>query len=206
MEDVDGWIVSGGAQRPRKDNVAIQHGAYGVADRFVEVVALHQHREESGDGAVPEISRALKNLGKQAEHRRRIAFLTGRLSRRETDLTLRHGEACHRIHHHQDARTLVAETFSNSERHKTSAQADRRRAVGGGDHHNRLAHAIGSQFVIEKRTHFAVALTDERDYADVGRTMPRHGAQQRALAHATTAEDSDSLTPAAREKSVDGTK
>src|SRR6266581_216962 len=115
MEDVDGWIVPGGAQRPRKNNVAIQHGAHRIADRLVEIVALHQHGEESGDGAVSEIPRAFKDLRQQAEHRWWIALLAGRLSRRQTDLALRHSEACYRIHHHQNARALVAEIFGDGE-------------------------------------------------------------------------------------------
>ena len=52
--------------------------------------------------------------------------------------------------------------------------------------------------MFEKRADFAVAFADERDHRDVGRIVPRHGAQQRALADAAAAEDSHALALAAR--------
>ena len=67
-----------------------------------------------------------------------------------------------------------------------------------------LRHALRAQIVLEKRAHFAVALADQRDHADVGRVVAAHGAEQRALADAAAAEDADALALAAGQQAVDG--
>ena len=51
VQDIDGRIVALARQLPRKDEVAVENGADGVADGLVEIVAFHQHGEEAGDRA-----------------------------------------------------------------------------------------------------------------------------------------------------------
>ena len=47
MQNIDGRVVTLGAELPGEDEVAVEDAAYRVADRLVEIVALHQHGEES---------------------------------------------------------------------------------------------------------------------------------------------------------------
>ena len=67
MQDVDGRVVALRRQLARQNDVAVQNGAHRVADGLVEIVALHQHREEAGNGAAAEIAGALQHLGQQVE-------------------------------------------------------------------------------------------------------------------------------------------
>ena len=147
---------------------------------------------------------ALEDSWQQREHRRRVSFLTGRLSGRQSDFALRHGQPRHRVHHQQDILALIAKIFGHRQRDKAGADAQRRWPVGGGHHHHRAAAAFRPQFVIEKRAHLAIALADQGDHADVGVIVPRHRAEKRALADAAASEDSDALPFAARQQTVDG--
>ena len=98
---VDGRIMPGRGQIAGKNQVAVQDAARGVANGFVEIVAFHQDREKSGNRAGLEVSGALKNLGQERVHGRRITLLAGRLSRGQSDFALRHGQPRHRIHHQE---------------------------------------------------------------------------------------------------------
>jgi hypothetical protein len=198
MHHVDRGVMAGGGQAARENDVAVEDGAHGVADRFVEIVAFHQDGEESGDGALLKISGALQNARQQIEDRGRVALLAGRLAGGQADFALRHGQARHRIHDEQHVGALIAKIFGDGQGHETGAHAQRRGTVGGGADHHRAAAALGSHLVFQKGAHLAVALADERDHRDVGRIVPRHGAQQGALAHAAAAEDSHALAFAAR--------
>ena len=97
-----------------------------------------------------------------------IAFLAGRFAGCQADLALGHGQARHRIHHQQDVCALVAEIFGDSERHKTGADAQGRRPVGGGDTPPRSASCLPGRARVEKSAHLAVAFADQGDHADVG--------------------------------------
>ena len=87
---------------------------------------------------------------------------------------------------------------------KAGANAKRRRPVGSGDNHNGPRQAFGAQLVLQKFAHFAVALADQGDHVDIGGAMPRHRAEQRALADAAAAENADALALAAGQQTVDG--
>ena len=63
MQHVDGRIVPRRAQLARKNNVAVQDCSHGVADRLVEIVAFHQHREKPGDGTLLKRPARSKILG-----------------------------------------------------------------------------------------------------------------------------------------------
>ena len=47
LQNVDGRIMPRRAQLARKNDVAVQDGPHRVANRLVEIVAFHQHREET---------------------------------------------------------------------------------------------------------------------------------------------------------------
>ena len=149
--------------------MAVQDAARGVANGLVEIVAFHQDREESGDRAGLEVSGALKNLGQEREHGRRITLLAGRLSRGQSDFALRHGQARHRIHHQQNVRALIAKIFRGGQRHERGANPQRRGTVGRRRHHHRTLHAFRAEFLIQKRLDLAIALADQRDHADLRR-------------------------------------
>ena len=146
---------------------------------------------------------ALEDLRQQIEDARRVALLAGRLARRQADLALRHGQPRHRIHHQQHALSLIAKIFRHRQRHERRANPQRRGHVGSRHHHHAALQALRAQFLLEKIAHLAVALADQRDHADVGRIVPRHRAQQRALAHARAAEDPDALPFAEGQQTVD---
>ena len=187
----------------RQNDVAVQNGAHGVANRLGEIVALDQHREEAGDRAAAEIAGALEDPGQEVEHRWRVAFLAGGLARRQADFALRHGQTGDRVHDQQYAGPLVAKILGHGQRHEAGAYAQRRRPVRGGHHHHGPLHAFRSQFVVQKRPHFAVALAHQGNDTDVGEVVARHGPQQGALAYAAAAEDAHPLPFADGQQAVD---
>ena len=92
-------------------------------------------------------------------------------------------------------------TASATKQARTRSGAGRSE-VAHDDH--RALHAFRAQLMFEKSAHLAVALADQRDDGDVRRIVPRHGAQQRALADAAAAENADALALAAGQQAVDG--
>src|SRR5262249_16675323 len=68
---------------------------------------------------------------------------------------------------------------------------------------HRALTSLRAQIVFEKTPHLAVALTDQRNDADVRGAVARHTAQQRTFPDTAAAEDPDPLSFAAREHSVD---
>src|ERR1039458_1150742 len=102
MQDIDGGVVRGRGQPAGKDDVAIQDGAAGIANRLVEIVALHQNREEAGDRALLKPPGALQDFRKEIEDRGRVSFLAGRLAGRQADLPLGHGQARDGVHDEKD--------------------------------------------------------------------------------------------------------
>ena len=67
-----------------------------------------------------------KIFGRSAKHRRRVAFLAGRLAGGQSDLALSHGQARDRIHDQQDVGALVAEILGDGHGDETGADAQRR--------------------------------------------------------------------------------
>ena len=57
--------------------------------------------------------------------------------------------------------------------------------------------------VADEVAHLPAALADQRDDGDLGARVPRHHAEQRALADAAAGEQTDALTPTEREQGVD---
>src|SRR5579871_4174938 len=49
IADIDGGIVSGGAEFAGENEVAVQNAAHGVADGLVEIVTFYQDRKEPGN-------------------------------------------------------------------------------------------------------------------------------------------------------------
>src|SRR5258708_5072625 len=93
--------------------MAIEDASHGVADRLVEVVALDQHSEQTGNRAFFEVPGTLEDARQQVEDRRRIALLTWGVTGGKADFALRHGEAGDRVHNQQDIVALVAEVLAD---------------------------------------------------------------------------------------------
>ncbi len=91
--------MSGCTELPGKNDVSVEDCPDSVANWLVEIVAFHQHREKAGDGTSAKAAGALEDLGEQVEDRRRISFLTGRLTGGESNLALCHGEPGDGVHH-----------------------------------------------------------------------------------------------------------
>src|SRR5450759_5172298 len=112
FEDVDGRIAPALGNGALHDDMAVEDAAHGIRHRLVMVVAVHQHAENAGDGALlgarPGPFEQARQLG---EYGRRIALGGRRLASREPDLALRHGKAGDRIHQHQHIFAEVAEYF-----------------------------------------------------------------------------------------------
>src|SRR5258706_9442466 len=49
IEDVDGGIVTRGAELPRQDDMTIQDASDAIANRLIKIVAFHKHCEEPGN-------------------------------------------------------------------------------------------------------------------------------------------------------------
>lgn len=58
--------------------------------------------------------------------------------------------------------------------------------------------------MLDKIADLPVALADQGDHADIGGTVARHAAQQRALTYAAAPEDPDPLAFAAGQQAIDG--
>src|SRR4051812_22045184 len=100
--------MSGGAKITREGGMAVEDGTDGVADGFIEVIPLYEHREEAGDGTSREITCSFADLRQEAEDGRRVAFLAGRLAGCQADLALSHGESSDGVHDEKHVFTLVA--------------------------------------------------------------------------------------------------
>ena len=184
--------------------MAVEDAAHRIADGLVEIVALHQDGEESGNRPAPEIPGALEDLRQQVKHRRRVALLAGWFAGGETDLALGHGEAGDRIHDQQNVGSLVAEILRDGQGDEAGADAQRGGTVARGANHHRTLASLGPELIFEEAADFPIAFADHRNHRDVGRVVARHGAEQRALSDAAAAEDADALTFAARQQGVDG--
>src|SRR5215210_3431247 len=103
------------SERTREHDMAVQYGACRVADRILLIIALHEHRIESGDGAAPlrAVPGTLDELRQLCKNRRRITFGHRRLANRERDLALRHRIARERIHDEKHVLALIAEILGD---------------------------------------------------------------------------------------------
>ena len=94
--------------------MAIQNASDCVRDRLIVVVAVHQHREDAGNGAGADSRTGpLKQLGQFGEHGRRIALGGRRLACRQADLALGHRKAGDRIHQAQHILVFIAKIFGD---------------------------------------------------------------------------------------------
>ena len=199
-----GGIVVLRRQPAVEHDVSVEQRAHGVDQRILLVVAFHQHGVERGDAAAGETSGALDQPRQHAEHRRRVALGGGRLSGRQADFALRHGEAGQRVDHQQThacpAGRNIPQCWSRPAPRECAA------AATGPKWKPPPPNALrpSSPSVFQKFAHFAAAFADQRQHRQVGRRAARHHADQRAFAHAAAAEDAQPLSPAAGQKAVDG--
>lgn len=194
-----------GAELAGKNDVAIEDGANGVADGFVEIVAFDENGEEARDRAFGEFAGALEDFWQELEGAWGIAFLTGRLTGCEADFALGHGKTGDGIDDEEYVLALVAEEFGDGKGDEAGAEAEGCGLVASGGDHDAALAAFGSKFVFEKAFYFAVAFANEGDDGDVGPVVFAHGAEKRAFADTGTAEDADALAFAAGEQAVDDT-
>ena len=185
--------------------MAVEDAAHGVGDRLVVVVAVDQHGEDAGDGALPLGAGPgpLQQPRQLGEHRRRIALGGRRLAGGEADLALRHGKARDRIHQHQHVLAFVAEIFGDGERQVGGLAAHQRRLVGGGDHHHRAGEAGVAEIVLQEFLHLAAAFADQPDHRDVGRHVARQHRQQHRFADAGAGENAHALAAAAGQEGIE---
>ena len=204
IQDVNGRVMSHGAELAGQNNVAVQDGTRGVADGFVKVVAFHQHSEKSSDGGLGVVSGAFKNLGQHLEDAGRVALLAGRLAGGQSDFPLRHREPGDRIHHQKHGLALIAEILRHGECGEAGADAQRRGHIRGRHDDNTAGQSFRAELLFEELAHFSVAFADHRDDADIGRVVAGHGAEQRALSNTRAAENAHTLAFADGEQAVDG--
>src|SRR5207237_665882 len=173
------------------------------ADRLVEVIPLHEDREETRNRAAAEPAGPLEDPGQQVEHRRGVAFLAGRLPGSEPDLTLRHGKPGDGVHYKKHVAALVTEVLRDCQCNESCPDAERSGAVGGGHDDDGALQALGTKLLLQEVPHLAIALPDQRDHTDVRGVLPGHRAQQGAFADAASAEYPDALSLAAGEQAID---
>ena len=173
-----------------------------VADGLVEIIAFDQNRKEGSNGACSEVPCPLADFWQQRKHRRRIAFLSRRFARRKPNFALGHREPRDRIHDEQYTFFAIAEVLRDGKRDERRANPQGGGHIRGSDHHNRTRQPFGTELFFEKLANLSVALTDQRDHVHISGAMPRHGAEQSALADAAASEDADSLAFAARKQAV----
>src|SRR5579864_6811376 len=129
MTNIDRGIMTPNRQLARQNQVPVQNAANRIADRLVEIVALHEHGEKCGYGTLLEMTRTFEYLRQQRKHGWRVSFLTRRLARRQADFPLRHGQPRYGIENQQDVFALIAEVFGDGERDESRADSKRRRPV-----------------------------------------------------------------------------
>ena len=98
---------------------------------------------------------------------------------------------------------LIAEVLCDAGSSQRCADTQQRRLIGGRDNNNRALTSRLSQ-AVEKFAYFTATFTHQRQHSQVGRSAARHHADQRALAYAAAAEDTQPLSSSAGEESVDG--
>ena len=97
-QHVDRGVVAARGQLSRQPGVPVKQPADSVADWFVGIVGLDQHRVERGNAAGGATASPLDELGEQREHRGGIAARGGGFTGGQTDFALSLGEAGERIH------------------------------------------------------------------------------------------------------------
>ena len=97
---------------------------------------------------------------------------------------------------------LTSDFWANSWRVRTFPHPQRGWAFGGGANHDGPLTPFRTELVLQKAPHLPIAFPDHADYSDIRRVVPRHGAQQGALADAATAKDPDALPFSARQEGV----
>ena len=177
-----------------QDHVTIKKRSNRI-DHWVQlIVAFHQHRVESGDAALRKVSCPLHQPGQHVQNRRRVALRRGRLACCQSNFPLRHGKPRKRVGDEQDVLTQARKVHSD---HRGGSEcgpdAKQRRLIGCGNDHNRAAKAFLAKN-LKELSHFATTLADQRQNRHVGGCSARHHPNQRALSHAASAENADTLT------------
>ena len=204
FEDVDGRIAPALGDGALHDDMAVEDAAHGIRHRLVMVVAVHQHAEDAGDGALlgarPRPFQQTRQFG---EYGRRIALGGRRLAGRQPDLALRHGKAGDRIHQHQHIFAEVAEIFRDRQRQIGRLAAHQRRFVRGRDHHHGARETGRAQIVLQEFLHLAAALADQADHRNVGRHVAGQHRQKHRFADTRARKDAHALAAADGEKGIE---
>jgi len=205
LQDVDRRIAAALGDPAGDDDMPVKDPAHRVGDRFVVIVAIDQHREQSGDRplALYPRPRAFEQPGQLGEDRRGIALGRGRLAARQPDLALRHREPRDRIHQAQHAQPLVAEMLGDRQRRPCRLAAHQRGLVRCRDDDDAARAAVGPQIVLDEFLHLAAALADQPDHRDVAVGPAREHRQQHRLAHPRSGEQPEPLPLAKRDEQVE---
>ncbi len=187
--------------------MAVQDAAHGVRNRFIMIVAFHQHGEQAGDGPgtfMQTRTGAFQQPRQFGEDGGGVTLAGGRLAGRQADLALGHGEAGHRIHQQQDIEAIVAQLLGHRHGDIGRLAAHQRRFVAGRGDHDGAGQAALAQIVLDELLHFAATFADQADHDGVGVGVARQHGQQRGFAHARAGEDAHALTGAQGGEGVHG--
>ena len=193
-----------GGELAGQDDVAVQDGAGGVADRVLHVVALDEDGVEPGDAARRRGAGALQQPGQHREDARREAAGGRRLAGRQADLALREGHAGQAVHHQDDVAPRVAEPLGDPGGDEGRPQPHDRRLVRGRDDDDGAGQALGAEVVLEELPDLATTLADQGDDGDLGVGAAGDHRQQAGLADARTGHDAEALTATAGRQRVHG--
>src|SRR5580658_9435030 len=98
--------------------MTVENTARRIGDRLVEIVAFDEDGEKTGDTATAKIAGAFEHFGQDRKNRRRVSFLTGRLTGGQPNFALRHSQTSYRIHDEKDVLALVAKILSDRQRNE----------------------------------------------------------------------------------------
>ena len=183
--------------------MAVEYGPRGVRDRVVHIVAFHQDRVKPGNGPTGEVPSALEDLRQQLETRRRVSFLAPRLSARQANLPLGHRKPRDRIYDEQYIRSLIAEILGDRRCQKCRADPQGGRPVRGCHDDDRLRQPLRAECLFDEAPYLPVSLSNQADHIHLGGAISRQRSQQCALPDPRSAEETDALPLAARQKTVD---
>ena len=202
-ENVDRWVVASAGQRAAEDDVPIEGRPRDVGDRFVHILAVHQHGVDRGDTPALGWPSAFHQVGEQAEDGWRVAFGCRRFARGKADLALGHRHAGQTVEEKHDVEPLGAVGLGDGRRRARGAEAHRRRVVAGRSDHHAVLQGLNAKVMFDEVAHLTAAFADEGDDRDVRLGAARQHPQEGRLADARSGEDADPLPASEREEAVD---
>jgi hypothetical protein len=186
-----------------KVDMAIQNSTHRVRNGFIEVIPFHQHGIKSGDTARIGSSTSFQQSWQQGKNAGGIATRGGGFTCSETDFPLSEGKSGHAIHYQQDITARIAKVFGNGGSQVGRSDSQYRRIITRGDDDHTFGQTAGTQITFDKLAHLTPTLANQNDHIDIRFRAAGNLTQQGTFADAASGKNSQPLSSAARQKTID---